>query len=79
MINIILENEKLNLAIFNHIFATKIISLEDISYKIAKTKQVWYVQFFDEGITDETFKIDLDLKTEDIKIKLNKKVKLFNS
>ena len=79
MINIILENEKLNLAIFNHIFATKIISLEDISYKIAKTKQEWYVQFFDEGITDETFKIELDLKTGDTKIKLNKKVKLFNN
>ena len=79
MINIILENEKLNLAIFAHVFSTKIISLEDISYKIAKTKQGWYVQFFDEGITDETFKIDLDLKTEDIKIKLNKKVKLFNN
>ena len=79
MINIILENEKLNLAIFAHIFSIKIISIEDISYKIAKIKQGWYVQFFDEGITDETFKIDLDLKTEDLKIKLNKKVKLFNN
>ena len=79
IINIILENDKLNLAIFAHIFATKIISLEDISYKIVKTKDGWYVQFFDEGITDETFKIDLDLKTEDIKVKLNKKVKLFNN
>lgn len=79
IINIILENDKLNLAIFAHIFSTKIISLEDISYKIAKSKNEWYVQFFDEGITDETFKIDFKLKHEDIKVKLNKKVKLFNN
>ena len=77
--NIVSENSNLDMAIFMHIFKTKIISLEDISYKIVKTKEGWYVQFFDEGITDETFKIDLDLKSEDIKVKLNKKVKLFNS
>lgn len=78
MINFVIENENLNLAIFNHIFATKIISLEDISYEFSKNKQGLYLQFFDEGITDETFKIELDLKEENTKIKLNKKIKLFN-
>jgi len=79
IINIILDNEKINLAIFAHIFSTKIISLEEVSYKILKTKNGWYVQFFDEGITDETFKFDIDIKIEELKQKLNKKVKLFNN
>ena len=77
--NTIIENDKLNMAIFSYIFRTKIISLQDISYKIAKNKQICYIQFFDEGITDETFKIDLNLKIEDSKIKLNKKIELFNN
>ena len=41
-------------------------------------KDQWYVQFFDEGVTDETFKIDKKLNGENIKIKMNKTIKLFN-
>ena len=78
MINNISDNSKLNMSIFSHIFGTKIISLEDISLKIIKSKDMWYIQFFDEGITDETFKIGENFKDENIKIKVNKIIKLFN-
>ncbi|MCI9063387.1 MAG: hypothetical protein HFJ17_02125 [Clostridia bacterium] len=77
LINNILDNDKLNVEIYSYIFKTRIISLEEISLKIAKMKDGWYVQFFDEGVTDEAFKIELDLKKENIKIKVNKKVNLF--
>ena len=78
MTNEIFNDMNLNMHIFSHIFKTKIISLEDISIKIAKMKDQWYVQFFDEGVTDETFKIDKELNGENIKIKMNKTIKLFN-
>ncbi len=79
MINTVSDNEELNMSICKHIFSSKIISLEDISLKIMEEKDGWYIQFFDEGVTDEAFKIDINLKKEDIKIKLNKKIKIFNN
>jgi len=79
IVNTVIENEKLNIAIFTHIFDTQIISLEHVSYKIIKVKNGFYIQFFDEGITDETFKIDLDLNVQDIKSKINKRINLFNN
>ena len=79
MINTISDNEELNMSICKHIFSSKIISLEDISLKIMEEKDGWYIQFFDEGVTDEAFKIEINLKKEDIKVKLNKKIKIFNN
>ena len=78
IVNQISYEDELNMAIYSHLFSTKIISLEDISLKLIKNKNEWYVQFFDEGVTDEVFKVEANLNNEDIKIRPNKKTKLFN-
>ena len=77
--NQVFESERLNIAIFSHIFSSSIISIEDLSLKITKVKDQWHIQFFDEGTIDKKYKIGLNLNSEDIKIKLNKIVKLFEN
>lgn len=79
LINNISENNKLNMSVLEHIFGSKIISLDQVSIKIVKSKSEYFIQFYDEGVRDETFKIDKEIKSEDIKIKLNKEVRLFNT
>ena len=59
--------------IIDNIFETRIIVLEDLFYKVEKEKEKYYVQIFDENVSEETFEIEL---TENIK--LNKKIKIFN-
>ena len=55
-----------------HVFRTRIITLEELYYKITKESEKYYVQIFDENITEEKFEI---IPIE--KIKLNKKIKIF--
>ncbi len=59
LINPIFGVEKYDYEIFKHIFSLNIISLEDIYLKIYKEKEEYYVQFFDEDIIDEKFKLNI--------------------
>ena len=59
--------------IMKHVFETRIIILEDLYYKITKQAEKYYVQIFDENISEEKFEIQLEEKT-----KTNKKIKIFN-
>ena len=58
--------------IMNHVFETRIIILEELNYEIHKEKEKYYVQIFDENISEEKFEI---IPTE--KMKINKKTKIF--
>ena len=67
-----------NINILKNIFNLKIIKLEDISYKILKEKDGFYIQFFDDDVLDEKIKLDTEIKKGDLKIRFNKKIKLFD-
>lgn len=58
--------------IMKHVFETRIIVLEDLFYKITDKDEKYYVQLFDENVSEEKFEI---LKME--KVKMNKKFKVF--
>ena len=58
--------------IMRHLFETRIIILEDLYYKITNKSEKYYVQIFDENISEEKFEIELKEKT-----KINKKIKIF--
>lgn len=58
--------------IMSHVFETRIIILEDLFYKITKNSEKYYVQLFDENVSEEKFEI---ITTE--KVKMNKKIKVF--
>ena len=58
--------------IMKHIFETRIIVLEELYYKIISEFEKYYVQIFDENITEEKFEIKLNEKA-----KINKKIKIF--
>ena len=58
--------------VMKHVFETRIIILEQLYYKITKKSDKYYVQIFDENITEEKFEIK---QTENVKT--NKKIKIF--
>ena len=63
---------KVPFEVMKHVFETRIITLEELYYKITKESEKYYVQIFDENITEEKFEIEPIEK-----IKLNKKIKIF--
>lgn len=63
---------KVPFEVMKHVFETRIIILEELYYKITKESKKYYIQIFDENITEEKFEI----KSIE-KIKLNKKIKIF--
>lgn len=63
---------KIPFEVMQHILETRIIILEELYYKIEKKDEKFYVQIFDENITEEKFEIKSIGKT-----KINKKIKIF--
>lgn len=58
--------------IMEHVFQTRIVSLEELYFKIIEEFGKYYAELFDENITEEKFEIQ---STD--KIKTNKKMKIF--
>lgn len=58
--------------VMKHVFETRIIILEELYYKITKEDGKYYVQLFDENVSEEKFDVTLEEKT-----KINKKIKIF--
>ncbi len=70
------DNEKINYNIIGKLLLTKIITLQDINIKFSNEKDKIYLTIYDEEIEDS--KIELkNITKEEIKIKFNKKTKLF--
>lgn len=76
VINKISNNDSINYNIIQKLIMSKIIKLEDINIKLSRDNDGMYLTIFDEEIEDS--KIDLnDISQNELKIKMNKKVKLF--
>lgn len=58
--------------VMRHVFETRIIILEELYYKIIPESDKYYVQIFDENISEEKFEI-----TPIENMKINKKIKIF--
>ena len=69
--------KKTNLDIMKKIYTSRIISLENISIKIHKEEDIWKCQFFDEDIAEITVDIEEIFEKKDLKVKEEKKIKLF--
>ena len=79
LINTISTNEKNDIEIVKNIFTLRIINLEYIYIKIKKKENKYIVYIFDEKETlEKEIEMYLEFNKKD-KIKLNKKVKLFNT
>ena len=76
--NEICKDRSLNANILKYIFSLDIIKMEDITLKLVNEKDGIYVQFFDDDIVDKKMKLDFDLEKEDLRIRFNKKIKLFD-
>ena len=58
--------------VMKHIFKTRIITLENLYYKISSESEKYFVQIFDENVSEEKFEIHTKEK-----LKINKKIKIF--
>lgn len=76
MITRISKSQEQNIKILKNIFDLQIIKLENIHVKIIEIENELYIQFYDEDIADEKFKLK-NIQKSDIKIKTNKMTKLF--
>ena len=72
------KNVNINFEILKYMFSLEVIKLEDVSLKLIKEKDEIFIQFYDDDIIDKKFRINIDLKKDDLKIKFNKKVRLFD-
>ena len=69
--------DNINFKILKNIFYSTIMSLENIDLKIYKEDNDWKVQFYDENIEDKIIDIEELIDKKDIRVKINKNVKLF--
>lgn len=63
--------------IWKNILQLRVIKLEDLSLKITKDKEKYFMQIFDEGAFEEKMQIFTNEKINEKQIKFNKKIKLF--
>lgn len=74
----IYKDKSKNINILKYIFNLKIIKLEDVEFSIINNKDEMYIQFFDDDVQDEKFKLDIPINSHELKIRLNKRVKVFD-
>jgi len=67
-----------NADVLKNIFKLKVIRLEDIKLKIIKEKDEFFIQFFDDDVLDEKIKLDMQINKKDLKIRFNRKIKVFD-
>ena len=72
------KNENINFEVLKYMFSLEVIKLEDVSLKLIKEKDEVFVQFYDDDIIDKKFKINIDIRKEDLKIRVNKKIRIFD-
>ena len=80
VIETISSDEEIDYMILENIFKVRIIELEDLYIKIAKEKDKFILQLFDENATEEKKELENlgNINKKALKIKINKKIKLFN-
>ena len=76
--NDIFKDKSKNTNVLKYLFSLKIIKLEDVGFKILKEKEGFFVQFFDDDVLDEKIKLDISIDKKDLKIRFNKKIRVFD-
>ena len=76
IISEITKIKEVNYSIIESLFLSKIIELEHINIKVTKEKEKIYIIVYDEEIEDNKFELK-NIEKQELKIKLNKKTKLF--
>ncbi len=74
----IFKDKSKNINILKYMFKLKIIRLEDVGFKLIKENDEIFVQFYDDNVLDEKFKIDTEIVPRELKIRFNKRVKVFD-
>lgn len=76
IINAFSENNELNYKILKPIFNSKIVDLKNIIYILKYHKGILKITIYDTNIQEDNIEIQITKKTE-LKVKLNKKIKIF--
>ena len=71
------KNDDYEYEIWKNILQLRVIKLEDISLKITKDKEKYFMQIFDEGAFEEKTQIFISTTINEKQIKINKKIKIF--
>ena len=71
------KNDDYEYEIWKNILQLRVIKLEDISLKITKDKEKYFMQIFDEGAFEEKTQIFINTTINEKQIKINKKIKIF--
>ena len=75
LINKLTNNENINIFIIKNLCAVQIMPLNSVHIKILRDNDELFVQYYDDDIADDKFKIEKEVSN--LKVKLNKKIKLF--
>ena len=72
-------NEDYQYEIWKNIFQVRVIKIEDLSLKLVKEKNRYYMQLFDEKVFEEKTEIFVgqEVNEKELNIKLNKRIKIF--
>lgn len=73
------KNEDIDYELLKNLFSIRSINLEEISVKVTKEKEKYFVQLLDENSVEEKYELknSENIKYKDLEIRLNKKVKVF--
>ncbi len=80
LMNVFSKEKEVDYEILKNIFKVRVINIEDLSIKLIKEKEEYYIQLFDENVFEEKIKIEntSQINKKDLQLKINKKVKIFN-
>ena len=73
------KNEDINYELLKNLFIVRSINLEEISVKVLKEKDKFFVQIFDENSLEEKYELknSQNISKRNLEIRLNRKVKIF--
>ena len=73
------KNEDIDYELLKNIFNVRSINLEEMSVKVSKEKEKYFVQLLDENSIEEKYELanSENMSKKDLEIRLNKKVKVF--
>ena len=73
------KNQDYQYEIWKNILQVRVIKIEDLSLKMVKEKNRYFVQLFDEKVFEEKTEVfaGQEVNEKELDIKLNKRIKIF--
>ena len=73
------KNEDIYYELLRNLFSIRSINLEEISVRVTKEKEKYFIQLLDENSIEEKYELknSENIRYKDLEIRLNKKVKIF--